>query len=52
MHVIYGFWHSFDLGVKVLHVLLCIHILDSYPDEMEQFVWQLFDVIASDEDLQ
>ena len=39
-------------GVKVLRVLLCIHILDSYPDEMEQFVWQLFDVIASDEDLQ
>ena len=36
----------------IVCLYVCLNVLYSYPDEMERFVWQLFDVIALDEDLQ
>ena len=41
-------------STQVGHRKFCYwsHYISSLPSEMEKFVWQLFDVIASDEDLQ
>ena len=39
----------YECNKNYVHEWVCVY---SYPNEMEQFVWQLFDVIASDEDLQ
>ena len=41
----------FDVLRTFVYMYVCISVC-SYPNEMEQFVWQLFNVISSDEDLQ